>query len=127
MPQLRIVRSLDPVVAFRSSGEEYAVLSTEAALQFGAREQRCELRFAARREQRKAIECAGKHAAIDQLRAAIAEPAGELEPGLFKAAGKAETAARASRRPIGEGLDQHCAEFRFECAWRNRCRQAQIG
>src|SRR5436853_5228087 len=67
MAQLGIARGLDPVLALRRGRKEDAVLAAEAALQFGAREQRGEFRLRPGGEQRETIQRTAKHAAIDQL------------------------------------------------------------
>ena len=74
------------------------------------------------------IERAGDHAAIDQFRAGVAEPAADVEARLIEAAGEAQAAALAARRVIGERLDQNGAEFRVDDARRSRSvRQPQLG
>ena len=125
--QSRIARGVDPVGAFRGRGKEHAALAAEGALEFGAREQRGELRLAAGREQAEAIERAGDHAAIDQLGARIAEPAADFETRLLEVARKAQAAARAAGRSVSEGLDQHRAEFGVDRSRRGgSARQAQF-
>src|SRR4051812_49245200 len=105
MPQLRIARGFDPVDASRGRGDEYVVRPAEAAPDLGARKQRGKLRFGARGKQREPVERAGKHAVINELGTAVAEPAVELEARLLEAAMKAHAAARAVRRIVGEALD----------------------
>src|SRR5207237_7504699 len=95
---------------------EHAVLAAEAALQFGAREQRGELRLGAGGEQRETIERTAKHAAIDQLGSGITEPAAEREPRLVEAAAKPQAAARVAGRMIGEWLDETGAKSRVDRA-----------
>src|ERR1043165_196894 len=124
--QLRVAHGVDPIGAFRRRGEKDILLAAEAALQFGAREERRKLRVGAGGEQRQAVERAGEHAAVAHFGAAVAEPAADLEARLLEGTRKAQAAARAVRRIVGEGLDQDRAEFRLDGARRDRVRQAQL-
>src|SRR4029077_19876330 len=96
--------------------EEHVVRAAEGALELGLREQRADLRLAARRDQGQPIERAGEHAAVDQLQPGVAVPARDLEARLLEGAREPDAAPFTVRGAVAERLDRNRAEFRVDRA-----------
>ena len=80
-----------------------------AAIELGLREQGADFWLAAGREQRQPVERAGQRAGLDRL-AALAEPAGQLQPRIVVGAHEGEAVAGRAFRGV-EGNDRQRAEF----------------
>src|SRR5471032_1281279 len=96
LPQCSVGNSARRVLApqravFRRRRQQRTALAAIAAIELGLREQRARLGLAAGRKQRQPVERASEHAALNELRAALAKPAGQLHPRIVVSAHKAET------------------------------------
>src|SRR5450830_463148 len=63
----------------RRRRQQRVALAAETAIKLGLREQRADFRLAAGGEQCQPVERAGERAAFDEIGAALAEPAGQLQ------------------------------------------------
>ncbi len=85
-----VLQRLPQQMIFRRRRQERLALPAEAAAEFGLREQRGDLGFAAGGQQCQPVECAGQRAALDEIRSALAKPAGQLQPRIIIAAHESE-------------------------------------
>ena len=102
--------------------QQDVALPAITAIELGLCEQRADFRFAAGGQQCQPVERASKRAALDEVRATLAKPAGQLQPRIVIAAHKTEAMpGRAFGRL--EGDDRQRPEF----AWKFLIRAACFG
>ena len=73
----RLASAFQSSLYFGVGGKDRIALAAVAAVEFGLRKQRADFRLAAGRKQRQPVERAGERRALDEIGAALAEPAGQ--------------------------------------------------